>query len=75
VQIMKIIAVQFPPPSFYLVPFSPKYLPQHPVLENSAPVLTVLVTCILIELNFSLMTPISAPWYIPVQPYIAPTCY
>jgi hypothetical protein len=69
VQIMKILTVKFPPLPSYFFPFRPKYLPQHPVLENSAPILTVLIACILTELNFSLMTPKSAPRYKPIVLY------
>ena len=37
IQIMKLICMQFPPVSCYLLPLRHKYLPEHPVLQHPQP--------------------------------------
>jgi hypothetical protein len=39
VQIMKLFSMRFSSDTCYLVPFRPKYLPQHPILEHPQPTL------------------------------------
>jgi len=36
-QIIKLLIIQISPLPFYLVPLSPKYFPQHPILKHTQP--------------------------------------
>ena len=37
-EIMNSIAMRFSPPSINILPLTPRYLPQHPILESPKPV-------------------------------------
>jgi hypothetical protein len=50
VQIMKLLIMKFSPHSCYLAPLSPKYSPQHPILELPIVVVVVVVIIIIIIL-------------------------